>query len=84
MTNLKFIRIDVIVQRLESVAEALQLDTDLLQWFEKQLIPEAYSGSVDPDEPCNHPPGSPQKIAALRRRWAKRLNLWNPNDRGFV
>lgn len=84
MTNFKFVRIDIIVQRLEVMAETLQLDSDLLQWFENHLIPEAYAESVDADTPCQHPPGTPQKIAALRKRWAKRLNLWNPDDRGFV
>jgi hypothetical protein len=84
MSNTKFLRIDIIVQRLEAVAEALQLDAELQEWFSKNIVPEAYTEALEPDSPCPYPPGSPQKIAALRKRWLRRLNLWNPDDRGFA
>lgn len=33
-----------------------------------------------PRTPCKAPPGSPEKIAALGKRWRRRESLWHPED----
>lgn len=73
----------MIVQRLDHIGEVLELDSDIFRWFAEQLAPEAYAPHLAVDHrPCLHPPGSPEKILALKRRWAKCLDLWNDDDKG--
>lgn len=83
MPPVKHLRVDIIVQRLEHISEVLDLDPDIFRWIAEQVAPEAYAPELAIDHrPCLHPPGSPEKIAALKRRWAKDLGLWNADDGG--
>jgi len=36
----------------------------------------------DDDEPCPHPPGSPEKVEWLRRRYLGGRRLWREGDAG--
>ena len=84
MTIERHIRIDIVVQRLEHIAEILDMEPEVFRWMGEQMAPEVYAPDIAKDHrPCLHPPGSPEKIATLRRRWAMKLELWNQNDSGY-
>ena len=83
MSPAKFVRLDLLVQRLEHVADVLGVDVDMMEWLSHTLAPEVYGEAKAASEPCKAPPGSPAKLLALKKRWARKLSLWHPDDAGF-
>jgi|15BtaG_2_1085339.scaffolds.fasta_scaffold00099_13 hypothetical protein len=58
-----------------------------LSWDDKgyankkcQLIDAQMEMHIDPFEPCQFPPGSPQKVAAMAARFSVGMSLWNFGD----
>lgn len=46
-----------------------------------QVTEEAMENADRPlDLPCNHPPGSAEKVETLKRRYESGMELWNPSD----
>lgn len=37
-----------------------------------------------PTHPTEHPPGSPEKIEVMRKRWINNEHIHHPKDAGFV
>lgn len=72
--------VQLLVERLEGMAVAMQLTVDQWEWIGMRLIPEWY-GEAPPDAvACPYPPGTPDKVERLILRNKKGMALWHPDD----